>query len=875
MPENDTTTRFRVDISDLKAGMQEASRYIREANSEFKASTAGMDNWANSADGVTAKLKQLGSQLDGEKRKLALLENQYAQLVAEQGESSAAAQEFRIKLNNQKAAVAAVEKQIGKYEKSLDELSDTSEDTADALDDIADSADDASKGIKDVGDSADDASKSVGGFSEGLKAFASGAVKATATAVTGLVTGFLASAEATREYREDINKLQTAFQSAGHTTEQATETYKELFSVFGEEDRAVEAAQQIAKLAKSEEDMIAMTNIATGVWGTFGDSLPAEALMEAMNSTAKIGAVQGNLADALEWSGVNLDEFNAKLATMATEEERSAYITDTLNGLYSGAADNYRELNGSIMDAQRAQSELTDAMAKVGAVAEPIMTAIKFLGAEVLNTLIPDIEKLGTAFMDLINGAEGASGAFADSIVGILQTMLDKIIEYLPQALEFASALIIALVNALRDILPKIVETIYNMVPDLIVAVSEIITAILETMGEILPKIISTVIEAIPKIVETIINAIPQLIDASIEFWMAIVEAIPVVIEELLTALPDIIDTILTGVIEAIPKLLDGAIQLFTAIVDAIPTIIDLLVDNLPDIIDTILEALSEAIPALLDASITLLMALIDAIPTILDAWIENLPRIINLIVTTIVDALPILLDGAVTLLMAIVQAIPIIINALVPEIPKIVAMIVKVLLENLPVLIAGAIQLFMGILKAIPEITIELVKAVPSIVGAVVTAFGDMGDEMWEVGKDLLGGIWSGIKENIGGLVENVKGVGSTIVGGFKGFFQIESPSKLMKKEVGGQIVAGLANGIKEKTSTAINAVKSLNSKLMDPINNVKNSLSSVAGDAVMGSSAGNTVIFNQNNYSPKSLSRLDIYRQTKNQLDFAGGGV
>ena len=43
--------------------------------------------------------------------------------------------------------------------------------------------------------------------------------------------------------------------------------------------------------------------------------------------------------------------------------------------------------------------------------------------------------------------------------------------------------------------------------------------------------------------------------------------------------------------------------------------------------------------------------------------------------------------------------------------------------------------------------------------------------------------------------------------------------------------------------------------------------------GSTVIGG-AQTTYTFNQNNYSPKALSRLEIYRQTRNQLSFANNG-
>ena len=122
MPQGtESTAKFKADISQLKSAMQEASRQVRLANSEFKAATAGMDNWSKSADGLSAKVKQLGSVLGAQKSKLSSLEKQYELVAKEEGESSKGAQELAIKINNQKAIVGKTEAELSKYEKELDD----------------------------------------------------------------------------------------------------------------------------------------------------------------------------------------------------------------------------------------------------------------------------------------------------------------------------------------------------------------------------------------------------------------------------------------------------------------------------------------------------------------------------------------------------------------------------------------------------------------------------------------------------------------------------------------------------------------------------------------------------------------------------------
>ena len=118
---NESTTRFRVDITDLKKGMQEAQRAVRLANSEFKAATSGMDDWGSSADGLSAKVKQLDSVLDAQKRQLSSLEEQYRLVAEEQGENSRGAQELMIRINNQKAAINRTESDLQKYSQRLDD----------------------------------------------------------------------------------------------------------------------------------------------------------------------------------------------------------------------------------------------------------------------------------------------------------------------------------------------------------------------------------------------------------------------------------------------------------------------------------------------------------------------------------------------------------------------------------------------------------------------------------------------------------------------------------------------------------------------------------------------------------------------------------
>ena len=212
---------------------------------------------------------------------------------------------------------------------------------------------------------------------------------------------WIAAIEGSREYRAEMALLESAFQTAGHSSTEAKNTYSELNAVLGDSGQAVEASQHIALLADNEKELQTWTDICTGVFATFGESLPIEGLAEAANETAKTGILTGGLTDALNWAGIKEEEFQKKLDSCTTEQERQDLIMNTLNGTYKKASDQYKETNKDVFAANKAQEKLTDAYAELGRIGEPIMTAIKEKVAEMASAAIPHLEDFVNKVKDL------------------------------------------------------------------------------------------------------------------------------------------------------------------------------------------------------------------------------------------------------------------------------------------------------------------------------------------------------------------------------------------------------------------------------------------------------------------------------------------
>lgn len=286
---------------------------------------------------------------------------------------------------------------------------------------IAVDANQAHKAIDDTSAKAEGASKKTTSAFSAIGGAALAVGKTIITAGAAMGGAWIAAIEGTREYRAQMGLLDSAFQASGHSSTEAKNTYSELNAVLGDTEQAVEAAQHIAMIADNEKEMNSLTEIGAGVFARFGQSLPLEGMYEGILHTSQLGEVQGSLADALEWSGITVEDFNVKLEACTTAEERQDLIMKTLKDTYGAAGEQYKETNKDVMAARQAQEKLTDAMAQLGAIGEPILTAIKDKVADMALAAIPHLQNFIKKVKDLkkwIKDNENTVDAWVAVIIG-------------------------------------------------------------------------------------------------------------------------------------------------------------------------------------------------------------------------------------------------------------------------------------------------------------------------------------------------------------------------------------------------------------------------------------------------------------------------
>lgn len=384
--------------------------------------------------------------------------------------------------------------------------------------------------VEELETSSDKATSSMSGGWKNLASTAGAVAAAGFASLTAAVGGLVSIAN---ETQEDMGKLDTAFQQSGFSAEAATSTYRGFVGLLGETDTAVEASNHLAKLCDNEQQLADWTTIASGVFATFGDSLPLEGLTEAANETAKTGTVVGSLADALNWAGVSEDDFNQKLAACNTEQERAQLITDTLNGLYSETGKAYQENNKELIEFRQAQSDLNTALSDLGTALMPIVTEIANFAAELVNNAQPAIQwvvdnlpSLKDTFNDLlpiITGVAGGMIAFKtamaiSSVVEAASTALSKFKKAAEQT-SIAQAALNAVMNANPFVLIVTViaavaaalVTLYMTNEDFRNAVNNAWNSIKETANQVWGAIVNFFTVTVPQAIQNVITWFQQL----------------------------------------------------------------------------------------------------------------------------------------------------------------------------------------------------------------------------------------------------------------------------------------------------------------------------------------------------------------------------
>ena len=330
-------------------------------------------------------------------------------------------------------------------------------------------------------------------------------------------------------------------------------------------------------------------------------------------------------------------------------------------------------------------------------------------------------------------------------------------------------------------------------------------------------------------------------------------------IEVFVGQLPTIISNILSKVSEYLPQILSTGAEIIQSLISGLQQNMPQIMNIIMQVMMMIVQTLISMLPNILEMGITILVELINGIAQSLPTLIPTIVECVLLIVQTLLDNIELIIEAGINILIALIQGI---INALpliIEKLPIIVQKIVDVIVNNLPLLIEASLQIIVALAEGIIKNLPELLATIPKIVESIVTGFSKLKEKITNIGKNLIEGIWNGMKNAQAWLIDKIQQLCSNALGAIKAFFGIESPSKVMRDEVGKFMAEGIGVGFNKQMPSVIEAMK-------EKLATVSSALNTELNFGDIPQVQGNKII-SENSYVTKNYTNtIETIRQPSN---------
>lgn len=452
--------------------------------------------------------------------------------------------------------------------------------------------------------------------------------------------------------------------------------------------------------------------------------------------------------------------------------------------------------------------------------AEQIEYAKSLAGQEAMSGLLAIVNAAPADFAkltDAVNNSTGAAEKMAKTMEDNLKgdfTSLESAVEGVAIAVyeKFTGALREG-VSAVRDFVSGTI-TMDELFARLGNAVSQAIGVIkgyLPQLGEMGGQLLSNLVQGI-------VTGIPKLISAAGEMIRSLSGGIKANMGEFISKGLDLINGLADSLARSLPTLISSGVQMLRNLVQGLMSALPELISRVPEIVSKFANLINDNAPTIIAAGLgiikDLIVGIIQAIPTL----IQNIPKII----TAIIDvweafnwanlgkkAITLLKDGCLAVVGLVKNAGKTVLDGIVN--------VIKNLPQNLATLGRNAISDLGGAIRGMLS---NVTSAATSIFNGIVNTIKSLPSKMLSIGKDIVRGLWNGISDMTGWVIGKIQGFGNSVLSGIKKFFGINSPSKLMKDEVGRYLAEGVGEGIEENSEAAL-----------DPMETLKKDLSSLDG--------------------------------------------
>lgn len=624
-------------------------------------------------------------------------------------------------------SIAATKEKIGVLDKQLERQAEKLRDLGKALDEV----------VKAHGADSKEALEAQNAYNK-----QAAAVAKLQDQLNGAKTELAGMENAVKDNRDAIDGLGREVEDAGDAMEEAGQSavsFGDLLKANIISDFVVEG---LRKISDGLKDFV-KTSI-----GNFGDYEQIVGGVETLFKSSS-GKVQAYAQNAFKTAGLSANEY------MDTVTSFSASLLQGLSGDTAKAADL----------ANLAITDMADNANKMGTDMASIQYA--YQGFAKQNYTMLDNLKLGYGgtqeeMIRLIND----SGVLNEKIESLDNVSFDQIIEAIHEVqtqigitgttAKEAEATIQGSTAAMKSAWENLKIGLASGDQDMGKLVSDFTSSIETAASNIIPRI------------GVILKGIGPMIGEFLK--QGLMKQIP----DMILSGKDFVVSLVSGMTEELPNLQEtvgGIVQnLSQYIRDNLPSFVSSGLELLSGLASSIREGAGVMVDAGIELVTSLAQGLADSFPTI----IEKLPGIVSDIAGVINDNAPKILAAGinivVTLGKGLIQAIP----ALVKNLPQIISAIVDVfsafnwmsLGKNIMTGLSNGIKSLIGNVKTTAKTVVQNLR----------TVFSDLPGYLKTIGKDMIQGLWEGIKSMGTWIKEKIGGFISGIVGSLSGGMRKEA---------------------------------------------------------------------------------------------------
>lgn len=465
----------------------------------------------------------------------------------------------------------------------------------------------------------------------------------------------------------------------------------------------------------------------------------------AIDAGKKIWEMSNEVAAA----GDSIDKTSQKIGISAESYQEWGYVFERCGANVDNLQAGMKTLSGVITEAANGSDKATAKLAAVGLTIDDLNGKSQ---DEQLSVVIARLQEMKSG-AERTTAANGLLGKSAVDMAAVLNTSAADTQALKDEAHEYGMIMsneAVAASATFEDSLTKMNHTVTGLKNNMI--------------GALLPS------------VTLIMDALTDLIAGKENAGQAMDEAV--------TSLGNTLNNGLSEIVKKLPMFLSAAKTLVLSLVKGI-------IDNLPEIVKAALEVVVELAKGIVKALPELLPALVECIATITNTLTN--PSMLSEILDTALNLLITLADG-------LIDAIPQLVDATIQIIENLIRFLVEP--QNISKLVNAGIRVTMalqtGLLNALPKLAEGALKLVLAIGDTIVHT------DWLQVGKNIVDGLWDGLKRSWGSLQEWFNNAVNGLVDGIKGWLGIHSPSKVFAN-IGDFMALGLGEGF-TKSMLAVN---------------------------------------------------------------------